>query len=75
MEAEPLPHFVRIYRYDDWHSRHAKRNTCYTCGKSIQMGESVVSKTPRSSLNKIRHAECAVRVNLITQEQLEAALN
>ena len=64
-----------MYRYDDWHSKHITMNWCYTCGKPILPQEPVVSKAPTRGLNKLRHAECAVRVNLITQEQLEAALN
>ena len=75
MSVEPLPKIVRVYRFDDWHSRHASTNWCHTCGKPILPEELVVSKAQARTVNKLRHAECAVRVNLVSQEQLEAALN
>ena len=40
---------------------------CYTCRKKIEIGDVVYSKSSRNArqLTKLRHVECAKRVNML----------
>lgn len=72
-----LPLILSIYKMDTFHTAclRGKELVCYDCRKDIMFGEIVVAKRAgHHGPHKLRHAKCAIRIHIVTREQVEAAL-